>query len=53
MFKKFVEKIIESENPIEEVFYGKDGIDLAFQRDKITWKEHQMLLKLCERIEEA
>ena len=49
MFKKFVEKIIASEDPINEVFYGMDGIDIAFQKDKISWKEHQMLLALCEK----
>lgn len=49
MFKKFIERIITSEDPINEVFYGTDGIDIAFQNEKISWKEHQMLLELCEK----
>ncbi len=49
MFKKFIERIVNSEDPINEVFYGTDGIDMAFQREKISWKEHQLLLALCEK----
>lgn len=53
MFKKFLERIIAAENredAINNVFYGADGIDMAYQREKITWKEHQMLLKLIEKM---
>lgn len=53
MFKKFIQRIIEAENredAINNVFYGKDGIDMAFQGDKITWKEHEMLLALIEKM---
>lgn len=49
MFKKFIERIIASEDPINEVFYGSDGIDIAFQHEKISWKDHQILLALCEK----
>lgn len=53
MFKKFIQRIIEAESredAINNVFYGKDGIDMAYQREKITWKEHQMLLALIEKM---
>lgn len=53
MFKKFVQRIIESkdrEDAIQNVFYGMDGIDRAYQQDKITWKEHEMLLALIEKM---
>lgn len=53
MFKKFVQRIIDSENQedaVQNVFYGADGIDMAFQREKITWKEHEMLLALIEKM---
>lgn len=42
MFKKFVRKIIEAENQedaVQNVFYGADGIDMAFQQEKITWAD--------------
>lgn len=53
MFKKFIERIIAAENREEamnKVFYGENGIDIAFQKEKITWKEHQMLLNLIEKM---
>lgn len=53
MFKKFIQRIIESkdkEQALNEVFYSLDGIDIAFQHGKITWKEHQMLLAIIEKM---
>jgi len=53
MFKKFIQRIIDAENQqdaIDNVFYGADGIDMAYQRDKITWKEHQMLLQIINKM---
>jgi len=53
MFKKFIERIIAAENreeAIKNVFYGADGIDQAYQKDKITYKEHQILLNLIEKM---
>lgn len=62
MFKKFIERIIAAENKedaLQNVFYGTKwengkivqwGVDIAYQHDKITLKEHQMLLKLIEKM---
>ena len=53
MFKKLLQRIIDSENKedaIKNVFYGENGIDVAFQKEKITWKEHQMLLAIIEKL---
>lgn len=63
MFKKFIQRIIESkdrEDATENVFYGTKwdnngnvieyGIDIAYQHNKITWKEHQMLLDLINKM---
>lgn len=53
MFKKFIKRIIEStgkEDAIQNVFYGDDGIDMAFQKGMLTWTEHQMLLNLIYRL---
>lgn len=53
MFKKFIQRIIEAENredAINNVFYGAEGIDMAYQHEKISWKEHQMLLELIEKM---
>ena len=54
MFKKFIQRIIDAkdrEDAIQNVFYGADGIDREFQKGKITWKEHRMLLSLIEKME--
>jgi len=53
MFKKFVERIVNAKNQEDamlNVFLGPDGIDMAFQKDKITWKEHQLLLALIDKL---
>jgi hypothetical protein len=53
MFKNFIQRIIEAkdrEDAIQNVFYGTDGIDIAYQREKITWKEHEMLLAIIEKL---
>lgn len=49
MFKKFIERIIAAqnkENAIQNVFYGPDGIDAAYQKGQISYKEHEMLSNL-------
>lgn len=53
MFKKFVERIVAAqgrEDAIQNVFYGADGIDMAYQRGKITWNDHELLLALIEKL---
>ena len=53
MFKKFIQKIIEAkdqEDAWENVFYGWEGIDIAYQKGQITWKEHQLLVKIIEKM---
>ena len=53
MFKKFVQRIIEAKDrndAWENVFYGADGIDMAYQHGKISWKEHEMLTKLIAKM---
>lgn len=63
MFKKFIQRIIDSkdrQDAVQNVFYGTKydddgfiieyGIDMAYQHEKITWKEHRMLLKLIDKM---
>lgn len=62
MFKKFIERIIAAENKqdaIDNVFYGTIwtdgkittwGIDTAYQHEKITYKELEMLSALIEKM---
>lgn len=53
MFKKFIKRIIEAKNQEEawaNVFYGEDGIDRAYQNEKISWNDYQMLLDLLNKL---
>lgn len=52
MFKKFVQEIIDaqSEEELMDIFYRKDGIDMMYQKEKLNWKEHQMLLALINKL---
>ena len=53
MFKKFIQRIIDAkdrEDAYSNVFYGDDGIDVAYQRGKITWNEHEMLADLIDKL---
>lgn len=53
MFKKFIQRIIDAkdrEDAYSNVFYGDDGIDVAYQRGKITWNEHEMLVALIDKL---
>jgi hypothetical protein len=54
MFKKLLQRIIDAENvqdAVDNVLYGMDGVDMAYQRDRITFEEHEMLFKLVGIIE--
>jgi hypothetical protein len=63
MFKKFLQRIIEAkdrEDAIQNVYYGTKwdedgnliqyGVEMAYQQEKITWKESEMLLALIEKM---
>lgn len=55
MFKKYIQQIINSKNredAINNVFYGENGIDMAYQREKISWNDHEMLLALIDKLAE-
>lgn len=52
MFKKFVNELIEAETKDEvlNIFYRSDGIDMMYQKEKLSWKEQQMLLNLVNKL---
>ncbi len=55
MFKKFVEQLTNA-NSAEEILnilYNKDGVDMMFQREKISWKDHELLFALAGKLEKA
>lgn len=52
MFKKYLEMIVEAETAtkLQEIFNGVGGIDEAYQKEKISYKDHQLLLKLINKL---
>ena len=53
MFKKFIKRIIEAKNQEEAwktVFYAEDGIDMAYQHEKISWSEYSLLVELLKKL---
>lgn len=53
MFKKYIKMIIKAENQkdaIDNVFYGENGIDMAYQKGKISWEEFQMLSDIITKM---
>ena len=49
MFKKFFDELLlcETEEQITDILYRADGVDMAFQREKINWRDHERLFKLA------
>lgn len=54
MFKKFIDEMIKANTveEIEDILYRKDGVDLSFQHDKISWVDHQRLFNLASKLED-
>jgi len=53
MFKKFIKRIIEAKNQEDawnNVFYGADGIDMAYQHEKISYKDYELLVDLIGKM---
>ena len=55
IIKGFIEEITAAaktgdREAILAVFYNENGIDMAYQHEKITWNEEEMLLNLINGI---
>lgn len=53
MFKKFIQRIIaakDQEDAWQNVFYGENGIDMAYQHEKISYKDYEMLVDLIGKM---
>lgn len=55
MFKKLLDELLEArtEEQINEILYRADGVDRMFQREKISWQDHERLFKLAARLTES
>ena len=52
LFMSLLEEIIQSKNEDEgtKILYREDGVDMSYQREKITWRQHEILFDLFNRI---
>lgn len=53
MFKKLLKRITEAKNANEawdNVFYGADGIDMAYQQGKINAADYELLVAVLEKM---
>ena len=55
MFKKFFDELLAATTAeqINAILYREDGVDRAFQREKITWQDHERLFKMAAKMQEA
>lgn len=51
-FREFMDALLEAdtEEKITEILYGANGVDLSYQRDEISYEDHERLFKLADRL---
>ena len=54
MFKKLFDKMMAAKTNEERalVLYGEDGVDRMYQKEKITWEDHERLFNLAARLDD-
>lgn len=52
MFKKLFDEMMRAstEKEINDILYRKDGVDMAYQREKLSWEDHERLFNLADRL---
>lgn len=62
MFKKLLDELLSAttEEQINEILYRnggndrkRDGVDIAYQHDRLTWEDHERLFILAGRLSKA
>lgn len=55
MFKKLLDELLAAttQEAITDILYRKDGVDLSYQREKLSWDDHERLFKLAGRLSES
>ena len=54
MFKKLFDRLMAAKTNEDRtmVLYAEDGVDRMFQKEKITWEDHERLFNLAARLED-
>ena len=52
MFKKLFDRMLEAKTAEQlfEVVYGPEGVNRMYEREKISWADHERLFTLAERL---
>lgn len=54
MFKKLFDEMLAAKTvaEIDGILYRADGVDALYQREKITWQDHERLFNLAGKLSE-
>lgn len=55
MFKKLFDELLAATTPeeINDILYRfPDGVDVAYQNEKLGWKDHERLFQLAGRLDQ-
>lgn len=52
MLRKYIKQMLaaETEQDIVNILYSIDGVDMAYQREKISWNDHELLFELADKL---
>lgn len=53
MFKKFIREMIQAagdDEALERILYRADGVDMMYQREKLSWNDHEILFDLAAKL---
>lgn len=55
MFKKLFNELMAAQTAeeITSILYRADGVDRSFQKEKLSWQDHERLFKLAARLQAA
>lgn len=52
MFKKLLDELLKAEtmDELDDILYREDGVDMSYQRNRLSWQDHERLFKLADRL---
>ena len=55
MFKKLFDELMAAQTAeeITSILYRADGVDRSFQKEKLSWQDHERLFNLAAKLQEA
>ena len=52
MFKKLFDELLKAEtlDELDDILYREDGVDMSYQRNRLSWQDHERLFQLADRL---